>query len=270
MKVAIRDDDLCYFTSPEDIEKAYSFAPSACISFSVIPNAVPRHQDAIYPYGEGHPFHPYSIEKNEDILSYLRERLQNGSCEILLHGYTHEYRKIGSRWEPEMIWKSKEQIDREMGEGKRTLESLLSCRIRTFVAPSNKISQKGIDAVEKYGMNFCGVMHFADRRPDLYYLRNFAKRWGERITKGVQYAGVLDFGKHLELNAYKLETYDRLVFEYELCKKKNEPFVLYTHYWDVNRRPEVRKLLLQIYDHVMEDGATLVPLSACFPNKNNH
>ena len=42
------------------------------------------------------------------------------------------------------------------------------------------------------------------------------------------------------------------------------PFVIYTHYWQLNIDEKAKKLIKQIYNYVIKDGAEIVPLSECF------
>ena len=96
------------------------------------------------------------------------------------------------------------------------------------------------------------------------YIYNFIIRWGFRIVKKVQYPGIMNYGKHKELNAYTIDNYERLIYEYHICKARKVPFVIYTHYWQLNTDEKAKKLIKQIYNYVIKDGAEIVPLSECF------
>lgn len=67
-----------------------------------------------------------------------------------------------------------------------------------------------------------------------------------------------------ELNAYTIDNYERLIYEYHICKARKVPFVIYTHYWQLNTDEKAKKLIKQIYNYVIKDGAEIVPLSECF------
>ncbi len=64
--------------------------------------------------------------------------------------------------------------------------------------------------------------------------------------------------------AYPLDNYEKLIREYEECKKRDTPFSIYTHYWHLNRAPQTKQMLARLYYHMKEDGAELVSLSSCF------
>jgi len=264
MKYAIRDDDTSYFTKPDDLHRAYDFLRDGCVSLSVVPYTVPIHKDDIFPYGKGIEYGFYDIADNRELVDYLKLEVATGKYDILLHGYTHEYSKAEGKWKAEMLWKSQEQIQDELTKGKNHLEVLFDKPIRVFVAPNNSIDKKAIAVIEELGMEYSGIIQKNDRQINAKYLVNFAKRWGYRVIRQIPYPGILDYGKHKELVAYTLDNYDRLVFEYKACKKRNQPFVVYTHYWQVNENSSVKDLLRKITDYVLNDGARLESLSKCF------
>lgn len=265
MKVAIRDDDASFFTKPEDLKKAYDFIrPGDCISLSVVPFTVPVHRDDVFPYGKDLTYGYYDIAENPELIAYLRSEKEKGTYDFLLHGYSHEYRNEDGKWIAEMKWKSRQQLAQELPRGKEHLQQLLGCPLSVLVAPNNSIDRKAIAVLEKLGMHYSGIIGFNDRRISLRYLINFVKRWFFRATKKVQYPGVLNYGKHKELAAYTLDTYARLVAEYELCKKRNVPFVVYTHYWQLNEDACAKELLVKLYEYVTGDGAQIVALSECY------
>ncbi|MDM1009637.1 DUF2334 domain-containing protein [Clostridium perfringens] len=264
MLFAIRDDDTSYFTTPEELEKAYNFIKKGTVSLSVVPKTVSVHKDDIFPYGKGINKGFYSISDNSVLVDYLRQGCKLGNYEILLHGYTHEYKKINNKWIAEMKWKSEEIIQKELKTAKEELEKLFCIKIKVFVAPNNSIDKKAIAVIENLKMDYSGIILHSDRKKNFRYFMNYIRRWGIRIIKNIPYPGILDYGKHKELVAYTLDSFERLKYEYKCCKRKNVPFVIYTHYWQINNDPEKKKLLKDIYNYVIEDGAKLVPLSECF------
>ncbi len=265
MKVAIRDDDTSYFTRPEDLQCAYDFLRDGdCVSLSVVPYTVPVHRDDVFPYGEGIRMDYYDIAGNPELVKYLCAGYQSGQYDILLHGYSHEYALQENHWVAEMMWKKSNQLERELAEGKQHLEQLFNVPVSVFVAPNNSIDQKAIAVLEELGMDYSGIIGLHDRKVSMRYLINFIRRWAFRITRKIQYPGVLNYGGHKELNAYTVDHYERLVYEYQICKKKQVPFVIYTHYWQLNTDERAKTLLKKIYQYVIEDGAEIVPLSECF------
>jgi peptidoglycan/xylan/chitin deacetylase (PgdA/CDA1 family) len=264
MRIAIRDDDTSFFTSPDELEKAYDFIKEGCVSLSVVPSTISVHRDDVFPYGENIPKGFYDIENNTDLISYLKTSMESEKYDILLHGYSHEYSKVNGKWTAEMKWKDLDRIDSELTDGKHRLEKLFNRQITVFVAPNNSLDQRAITVIEKLGMDYSGIILHRDRQVNFRYICNYIRRWFVRFQKKIPYPGILDYGKHKELIAYTLDNFERLVFEYEQCKEKNQPFVIYTHYWQLNKDPNTKELLKKIYDYAVADGAEIVPLSKCF------
>ena len=264
MRFAIRDDDTSYFTMPKELEKAYGFLKSSPVSLSVVPYTVASHKNIIFPYGENKKERQYQIGENNELISYLKQGVQQGNYEILMHGITHEYKQINGDWISEMIWKDKEMLSKEISSGKIYLESLIQCDIKVFVAPNNHIDAKAISVLEDLEMDYSGIIQHKDRLINGKYIKNYLFRWGYRALKGVPYGGVLYFGGHKELIAYPIGNFERLKKEYKLCKEKGNPFVIYTHYWDVIKTTETSENLKRIISYILEDGAELVKLSDCY------
>lgn len=268
MFVAIRDDDISYFTEPEELQAAYDFlSENDCVSLSIVPYTFPVHKDSVFPYGEEICNGYYDIADNTKLISFIKEKIRKGQYDCLLHGYSHEYQLRGNQWIAEMKWKSKEQLEKELAEGKQHLEMLLGVPISVFVAPNNSIDKKAISVIEELKMDYSGIIMYGDRKISFQYVTNYIKRWSFRLIKKIQYPGILNYGKHKELAAYTVDDYERLVYEYNVCKKKNAPFVIYTHYWQLNQDEKAKKLLRRIYRYVIKDGAQVVPLTQCFERR---
>ena len=264
MLFAIRDDDTSFFTSPSELENAYSFVKEGCVSLSIVPHTVPYHKDSVFPYGKGFPYKEYAIKDNQELINYLITEHNNGKYEILLHGYSHEYKYINNKWVPELIWKEKERLDFEITNGKKELEQLLHCKINTFVAPNNAIDSKAIHACEMNRMNYSGIIQHCDREFSIRYLVNYVYRWGFRMIKRVAPGKCFDYGNHKEIYAFAPDSFERMKKEFDLCKMHNWPFVVYTHYWSLLENKNERELLERIYKYAIDNGAKLVPLSECF------
>lgn len=267
MKFVIRDDDTSFFTRPEDLECAYDFVENGCISLSVVPNTVFSHKHLVFPYGEEDREGFFDIRENTNLIEYLKKKKREGRYDILLHGFSHEYRKINDQWKSEMIWKSKEQLEEELANGKKILEESLDTNITVFVAPNNHIGKNAVSVIESLSMDFSGIIQKFDRKITPRYLVNFVKRWSYRLVKKIQLPGVLNYGKHKELCAYACDSFERLKYEYQECKRLGSPFVIYTHYWYLLKNPKAKELLKQIYQYAIDDGAELVPLSECFEER---
>ena len=265
MRFAIRDDDTSFFTKKDDLIKAYDFIEQGCVSLSLVPSSVGMHKDCIFPYGySNRNKQQQNIEENKELIAWLFDQHKNGHIDILLHGYSHEYKRKKNKWCSEMIWKDKKILSKEIKEGKERIESLLECKITVFVAPNNHINSKGISIIENLKMNYSGTIGFFDRKLTVRYLVNFVKRWVYRLVNHYSSSMVFDYGKHKELQAYPVDNWKRLKDEFDLCKKSGNDFVVYTHYWKINNDNSTKELLKKIYNYAIENGAVLAPLSSLF------
>lgn len=265
MLFAIRDDDTCFFTKPDELSEAYDFVKEGTISLSCIPYCFPYHKDT-NPFQTNVDPGYYDIEDNGALVDYVRTGIEHSRFEIMLHGFSHEYKKISDKYQAEMIWKSKSQISDELTRGKKHLEDLFGVNIRTFVAPNNLVDKKCVSVLEDLGLNFSGTIwkRFGDRKCDRYYLRNYIHRTIYHCIYKMPFSGIYYYKHHLELYAHNVRNYDDAIRVFERCKQENHPFVVYNHYWDLNANPAKKRLMEKIYDFAMNNGCRLVPMSECF------
>lgn len=264
MLFAIRDDDTSFYTRVSDLTDAYDFISEGCVSLSIVPFAVPYHKTS-KPYGDGYEYTQRDLADNTELVSFLKEQIGRGSYAAMLHGFSHEYKEVNGTWLPEMLWKDPSQIQQEVGEGKKHLENLLSTEIDVFVAPSNKLNEKTITALEQQHLNLSGIIGKSrDRKLDGKYIRNYLHRTVYKMRYNIPYGGIYKYNAHKELYAYPIKSEEYLMRIYHLCKAQNLPFVVYTHYWELLNNPEKKDILRKIYEFAMSDGAKLVPVSDCF------
>jgi hypothetical protein len=155
VRFAIRDDDTCFFTKPEDLERAYRWLPPEVpVSLAITPFAVESFHlgDPARFYQKGEP---QPLGGNRELVAFLREGSASGRWSFMCHGITHEYRRTNGQLLGECIWKPKDRLRRELQTGRAYLESELGGRIDTFVPPGNAISRGAIEAL---GGMFSGVL----------------------------------------------------------------------------------------------------------------
>ena len=267
---AIRDDDISFYTHPEELVTVYkniwNIVP---VSFSVIP--------FVAPFGQGHPHFRRDdslnkslkpLDENQELVRFLQNLLKENKIEVMLHGYSHEYKKIRGKWVAECIWKSGKQLREEIMKGKRYLENLLRTKIKVFVPPSNRINSKGIQVIEEDRMNLSGILGpWGDRPFSLAYLRAWIRRWSYWLQYKGPYPYILDLGRHKELVAYSLTPstdWRKLMKRLELCARIGAPFVVATHYWEVNEHLELKDKLYQLVKLAIDLGAKPVKVSVCY------
>lgn len=270
MKLIIRDDDTNFFTKPEDIQEAYSDIPSFPVSFAVVPMVV----DVIGGCPETKDNEtPRWIGDNKELTSYLRERVAQNACDILLHGIYHQYKFPNGVKTPEMAWREREtgDLDGIIGHYKTELEQLFNVPINCFVAPSNRILRKGVKAVYQNGMNYSGIIPISfDRDISFKSLKNYLYRWTIRLTTGLAYPGILDYGTHFELNACNQTNYDYLVKMYKYCEKIDSPMAINVHYWHIRDNKEHYRGFFDFIKFALDQGAEPSRMRDVFPQQQKN
>lgn len=264
--VVIRDDDLSFFTSINDLKKAYDFLDeNDSVSFSVVYNSVPTHKDSIFPYGKNIPFKQYCILKNKELCEYLKDNYENAKIDLLLHGYSHEYKQINGKWLPEFLWKSKSVMLEEIQDAICSLRDYFGERsFKIFVPPNNQINSKGVKCITKFGMDISGQIRFFDRPFSLLMIKNSIVRNFYRLFYHINYGGLLKYPNHIEVNSFPVDNLDKMKKEYQSCKKMNVPFMVYTHYWSLNANQALKETLKNFIEYAKNDGAILKRMTDCF------
>jgi hypothetical protein len=253
VKFAIRDDDPCYFTAPEELARVYDgIWETAPVCFAVIPFAKGYRSPAV-PTKYWETGETYALERNADIVSMLRELTRRGRGSVALHGYTHEDFPDG--WE----FQAAPDPDRRMSEGRAYLERLLETRIAIFVPPHNALSKAGLAAADRQRLNLLGsFLSFHPRhRPwdshtaaNWWRVRQFRARTGRQRSDRFVYPYLLRYSGHSEFGCHSLipgTTLDELVRGFEEARAAGGDFCVATHYWEVDDR--MRGVLVDLIAH---------------------
>lgn len=118
--ILIRDDDTNFFTKSNMIESIYSKAwdNQFKVSLSVIPYQMTINDVCVPPDSRNCQKH-FSIENNEELCAFLKEKIKYNKIEIIQHGVTHDL--IDGRGE------FSQQIDGKMAEGiERTIRNTIT------------------------------------------------------------------------------------------------------------------------------------------------
>jgi hypothetical protein len=151
MFFCIRDDDTSFFTSPDELEKAYGeVTKRGPVSLAIIPFCrAGKSRGLPHTHREKWSIHP--LEENKALVEYLRNGIADGRYEAMLHGYHHD--------DPDVRWEFVDGIDLGLKvlDGKQYLENLLHAKIRVFVPPHNAIGRDGLEAIQRAGLHLGGV-----------------------------------------------------------------------------------------------------------------
>ena len=193
---------------------------------------------------------PKALHENVDLLSTY-ERVRRGEVEIMLHGYSHEYRMINGHRVGGYLWKPKERLVKETAEAKKYLEKLFHTPIPVFVPPSNMIGKAGVIAIEAAGLHLSGIIgRWIDRPISFSYPKAYMSRWAYRCLRGRPYPFLLVVGSHIELVAYSLTPNASLTWlrdTMRICYKLGAPFVLATYHWNLLKQlATLKKTFIQL------------------------
>jgi hypothetical protein len=267
LRIAIRDDDTCFYTKPAELAQLYeTLWDRIPVSLSVVPNSVPAHR--------WHRFKTDArddecrwLHLNKELVSFLREKIREGRIEVMLHGFTHEFRRSGGSWLPECLWKTPERLMEEVLQGKTYLEDLLESPVRVFVPPGNAIAAAGILAIESAGLDLSGILgRRVDRPLSAAYAAAYFRRWAYRARNGAPYPFPLRVGKHWELTAHALtprSNPDSLRRSLQRACEIGAPFVLATHYWEVGSVSGLSDTFRALVNEALSLGAVPSTVSEC-------
>lgn len=278
----IRDDDLSFWTNPNEIDFLYKplFDKRIKISFAAIPCAVKSFNLGNFKsfYQDDNSQTP--IFENKDIVEYIRDKIKEGLVEIMLHGYTHlynfksfdnnimtasyknlsYYRKNNKRIEFLGEFNSNSSFDmlnKKVVEGKKILEDTFLVKVHDFVPPSNQISKDGIRAIYNNNLNLSGfVGRKYNREFSVKGLLSLLRIIGFKIlNKDISYPYIIDYGHHKELSGYALTPVtDKLKYQKQIkyCVKNNLPFQIATHYWELNKNEYLKKDFYEIVNKLVD------------------
>ena len=158
------------------------------------------------------------------------------------------------------------ELNSRVKEGKNYLNKLLNTNINSFVPPSNMISTEGIKAVYENNLNLSGIIGAKFNRDiSIKSLTSYTKRLYYKLYLKKIYPYALKYKKHNELVAYALTpTTDqanlRKIIDY--CIKKQAPFQLCVHYWEL--KGELLKDFYEIINYLESKNYKPITLNNYF------
>lgn len=263
MKFAIRDDDTCYFTHPEELDRVYTrFWPGIPVSLAVTPFAVES-----FHLGDPIRFRqntePHALAANPELCAYLRERVASGQASIMLHGYTHEYRRLpNGALIQEYVWKPAEQLARETAVGAQHLSTTLDRMPTAFVPPGNALSSAALQAV---GQTISRVLATVPlRRPTA------TAAWVRRAYHQLRHGGPRPHAEqingvwlHPSYTLSALSSYRSLCDRFRTCQSLGANFILAVHYWELHGK--TLDNLYRLVDFALAHGAQPASCDGLFP-----
>jgi Uncharacterized protein conserved in bacteria (DUF2334) len=240
MKVAIRDDDTCYFTDPASLDRVYGDVwTQVPVCLATVPFAVGYERVGI-PREHWHTGEPFALERNVPLVSALKAHIAAGRATVALHGYTHQDYPGGFEFQ------AAPDPERRVQEGLVHLRSALGAPVSIFVPPHNALSKRGLSAVAAAGLNLLGS--FLSFRPSMrpWDARTPANWWkvvqyrratGRSRSDRLVYPFVLRYATHAEFGCHSLvpgTTVKDLQRGFDEARRAGGHFCLATHYWEVD------------------------------------
>ena len=253
MKVALRDDDACYFTAPAELERVYHDVWDRIpICLATVPFAI-GYERAGIPREHWRSRTAFPLERNRDLVSALGEWIGSRRVTIALHGFTHEDFPNGYEFQ------AAPDPERRVRAGLDYLTTTLDTPVSIFVPPHNALSKRGLAAVSRAGLNLLGS--FLSFRPSMrpwdartpanwWRVRSVRARTGRTRRDRFVYPYVLRYGRHAEFGCHSLvpgTTVDELVNGFEEARRLGGDFCIATHYWEVDS--SLKDVLRRVLDH---------------------
>ena len=258
MKVAIRDDDTCYFTAPESLVRIYHEVwDRVPICLATVPFAI-GYERAGIPKEHWRSRQMFPLERNPELVDALKQWLASRRATVALHGYTHE--DFGDGYE----FQAAPDPERRVDEGLAYLNAALGTRISVFVPPHNALSKRGLAAVARASLNILGSflsfrpsMRAWDRRTfgNWWRVRRFRRATGRTKSDRLVYPHVLRYCSHAEFGCHGLipgTAIGDLVAGFEEARRAGGHFCVATHYWEMT--DAMKTVLLRFIDHASACG----------------
>lgn len=249
----MRDDDACYFTAPESLERVYGDVwDRVPVCLATVPFAIGYERRGI-PREHWHSGQTFPLEKNPVLVQCLKGLLSAGRATIALHGFTHQDFPDGFEFQ------AAPDPERRVREGLVYLQTTLGTRITVFVPPHNALSKRGLAAVSAAGLNLLGS--FLSFRPSMrvwdactpanwWRVRRYRARAGRTKSDRFVYPFVLRYTRHAEFGCHSLvpgTTADELIAGFEEARAAGGDFCLATHYWEVD--DVLKDVMRRVLDH---------------------
>jgi hypothetical protein len=155
--VVVRDDDISFFTDPEQFERAHDFLIRNRIPFNVavVPEAdgtalhAPGVPEGFLPAGAAGLPGGRPIGENSLLVNAIRGY---GFIEVSQHGWSHAGTSAGA---PEFLRQDRGEIVRRLERGRALLETAFGRRPVFFVPPRDRVSRLALEEIRKRYAGIC-------------------------------------------------------------------------------------------------------------------
>lgn len=290
MRLAIRDDDTNFFTTPQELESCYrdiwQEIPVTLCLISQVKGNWKKWVHQIYKDKHDTDWaawdadnQPHPIDDNKELVTYLKQKIAAGNVDVAFHA---KYHRNGDNMLPadmanNYIRGAEFYTDRDLTkyikEEVQHLSRLFNHPITVFTPPQNLLSEKGYHAVINAGLNICGGgIPFYKKEKTLKGLVNIAKQMAfKAVYRTSDYPYVLKYSDHNEIvYHYPLQpgTHLRTLTDaFDMVHSFNGDFVLSTHYVEFdypmvyNEKLKMKHVLEAFLNHVSKYKVEKMSLS---------
>lgn len=257
MIVAIRDDDVSFFTDPDRLDRVW-----AGLDVHVTYAATPFMVESVERHIPGREFgrsetgrveHP--LRDNPAIIDYVRAQVRDGRASVALHGCNHRYRVEEDHLVAEFGDGSFEDLYAAADRGRREVEALLGTTVDVFVPPDNSICRAGMQAIAAAGLRYV-QRAFPLRKVDTpikpAWMTHYARRVWHRALHGTVYSQPYDNGYVVEAPAYLFKRsipLDTMKRDFDHFYRLGLPFTIATHHWELEE-PATRDKMHRLLEHI--------------------
>ena len=229
----IRDDDTCFFTSPQMLRRAYGDLWEHCpVSFAIIP-FVNGGKDSFIPEKCWSDSRSFPLGDNPVLVDFLKSLVRQGHAEVMLHGFRHQ----NSAGRPEFA--VRRDLRSEAREGREYLEELLKTSVCVFTPPHNSVSRAGLRAVVEAGLDLGIYAGLRSQWPVLsasdimtrMRVRAYVRRTGYAYPWPVSLSGHREVSCH---SVTPLSDVGQLERQLRHAHSNDGVFCLATHHWELD------------------------------------
>jgi len=258
MIFSIRDDDTNFFTTPEDLEEAYSDIWDICpITIFIIPFVMGNwrfwikeryfNYDKLNKSKYKYDKKIYPIGENVELINFLKKKIKEGKLEIGIHGVNHKntdeqfLKSTHGRIENAEFF-TNQDFTNKLKNSKSYLEKLFNQKIRVFSPPQNLINSKGYESVINCNLsivknrNSKNIYHNISEIGVLNAFKityhSFKKKFFKNIPK--QYSKIIELTNNFEFPHYPYQPNTKIIDlenQIKYTNSVNGLFVLSTHYY---------------------------------------
>jgi hypothetical protein len=256
LKFCIRDDDICYHTNANELQKLYKDIIEICpISFSCIPYVggfdIDQFDAEMLTLYDNHwkswiTSEIYPIDGNKKLVKLLKHWLNSKKAIVMLHGINHRLNEFTEE----------RDFVTDIKLAKSYLEKTFSTKLEVASPPNNSLMPSATLGLSENKFNILTSFgHLPKERPlsfrNIFNFILLLSYYGKYKRK-FRVRKPLNFGTHFEQPCYGIGpniTFKELKDGLNFSLKRGGNFVVATHYYHMLENNDLNKMLKDIVDY---------------------